>query len=220
MRLRGVFFTLLIVLLPAVAAEKEIKLEPVDEGAKNPSFREFRDKLIQAAKKHDKEFILNILDPLILNNFGGEGGVREFREQWEMGKPVCKLWDILFTVLSLGGTFISVEGKKEFWTPYVYSKFPPDLDAYDYSVIIGKNVIVRKSPDSAAPPITTLSYHIVRVAKTLHDDSDKPVWVKVVTPSGEKGYVSAKEIRSPLDYRAGFRQVDGKWVMIALVCGD
>src|SRR4026208_454624 len=100
------------------ACAQELKLYPVDEAAKDPSFKRFRDRLILAGKKHDRRFLLSILHPNIRNSCGGDGGVKEFVSMWEVNSPTSKVWSELLEVLSLGGSFKVQEGKKYFEAPY------------------------------------------------------------------------------------------------------
>jgi hypothetical protein len=45
-------------------------------------------------------------------------------------------------------------------------------------------------------------------------------WRRVKTEDGESGYVAARDVRSPIDYRAAFEKVDGRWMMTFFVVGD
>jgi hypothetical protein len=60
------WFKLLILLVsiscPAVA--QIAKLYPVDEGPKDPSFQDFRARLIEAAKNRDAKFV-NLIGPVL-----------------------------------------------------------------------------------------------------------------------------------------------------------
>ena len=193
------------------------KLYPVDEGPKDPSFQEFRGKLIEAAKNRDAKFILSILDPKILNSFGGDGGVKEFKEMWKPDNPNSELWGTLIEILSMGGSFT----KNEFCAPYVFTKFP-ELDAFDHFVIIGEQVRVREQPGLTSPAVATLSYDIVAQA----DQPTEPVikeghsWIAIKLSNGKTGFVSKQFIRSPIDYRACFMKKMGRWRMVSLVAGD
>ncbi len=51
-------------------------------------------------------------------------------------------------------------------------------------------------------------------------DEDKYLWLKVEILGGKKGFVNAKYVRSPIDYRAIFDKNNGKWKMTAFVAGD
>src|SRR5262245_10335517 len=84
MRTGSLKLLILLVSISCPAMAQVGKLYPVDEGPKDPSFQAFRDKLIEAAKNRDAKFILSILDPNITSSFGGNGGVKEFKETWKL----------------------------------------------------------------------------------------------------------------------------------------
>ena len=196
------------------------KLYPVDEATQNPSFFVFRARLLEAVQQRDTAFLYSILAPDILNSFGGDGGIAEFREMWNPDLPDTELWKTLMSVLAYGGTF---QGST-FAAPYMFSRFPDELDAFEYGVIVGENVNVRERPSAAAPVTATLSYDIVKVVEWDAKQDEKPgsqhTWIKVSLANGSHGYVAERYIRSPIDYRAGFEQRNGRWLLGTLVAGD
>lgn len=213
---------LMIFVLTLSATAKARKLYPIDEGAKDPSFRAFRNKLIEAVKERNTRFILTTLHPKVRLSFGGHSGVKDFLEMWKPDSPDSALWSELSTILSLGGTFSTSEGKKVFWAPYTFSTFPDDLDAFEYAPILGENVRVRSQPNTTAAIVTVLSFDIVKATFQTGEKTtdDIPGWVKVVVPDGRSGYVSSRYVRSPIDYRLGFERLRGKWSITAFVSGD
>jgi len=199
------------------------KLYPVDEGAKDPNFKNFREQLRSAIKRRDAKFILNRLDPNIAVGFGVcSNGIKCFKELWQPEKPNSKLWNTLSEVIELGGSFNNVQGKKLFCAPYVSSKFPSQVEGQkiqgvpEYSVILGKNVNVRSRPSLNAPVVATLSYDIVKIS--FDENSGNDNWVKILTP--KPGYVSRQFIRHPNDYNACFKILNGRWVMTSFIAGD
>ena len=204
-----------------VSAQKERFVRPVDEGKQDKSFSAFRVKLIEAVKKRDKKYLLSVLDPNVKNNFGGDGGIEEFKEMWEIDSSKSKLWDELRVVLSNGGGF---QDKNTFAAPYSFVFFPADLDAFEQQVIFGNNVNLRAKPDKSAKVISQLSYNIVKVdyENSVSDGKQEPtyLWLKVETLGGKKGFVSAEFVRSSIDYRAIFVKEKGKWKISAFVAGD
>jgi hypothetical protein len=194
------------------------KLYPVDEGKRNPSFRAFRQKLITALRRRDRQFVLGTLHPEIVFSFVSAGSSEGFKKEWNLHKPGAS-WEPLrrelLRVLSLGGSF----DKGEFWAPYVYSEWPDDPNDPDGGLfsgcILGRRVPVRSRPSPTAPIITRLSYDIVKMPEW----TDKP-WVKIITPGGRRGYVASRFFYSSGFYRAGFKKVKGKWKMMFFIAGD
>jgi hypothetical protein len=199
---------------------------PVDEGGKDASFKEFRDKLINAVQKRDRKFIISVLDPKIMNNYGGGVVIKDFQQIWKINSPESELWDELLAILTNGGKFEKAARlqNKQFCAPYTFSTFPNDLDAFDYSMIFGNNVNLRDRPDLKSDTVAALSYNIVKVdyEKSIRSKArdDKFTWLRVETLGGKKGFVSAKYVRSAFDYRACLEKIKGIWKMTALIAGD
>ncbi len=211
--------------------QKGLNLYPVDDGARDPSFASFREKLLEAVKKRDVQFILGIVDPAILNSFGGDGGINEFKQQWKLEQPDSALWDELAAILSLGGSFTNSEQRLEFCAPYVYSAWARIENQVSeangipgHAAIVGENVELLREPKEGAVVLGRLSYDVVKVEyeHSIPDDLRKErfAWVKVLTMNGKEGYVSGRNVRSPLDHRACFRKQNETWRMTALVAGD
>jgi hypothetical protein len=72
-------------------------------------------------------------------------------------------------------------------------------------------------PDKGAKVLEHLDYHLIRLQGSS-DNSDP--WVKVQTPAGNTGYVEGVNLRSPLDFRAGFINEGDRWQMIFFIAGD
>lgn len=195
-------------------AEAREKLLPVDEAVSRPDFFTFRAHLQAALARHDVEAVLLALDPDIRNSFGGDGGVPEFRESWNLDSPASPLWETLATVLALGGTF---DGDGSFAAPYVFSAWPDEADSFSFLAVLGTGVRVHAGPDSGSGTVATLSYDIVEVGESGPPEG---AWVQVLLPGGASGYLSRRYVRSPLDYRALFTHTDGQWRLSALVAGD
>lgn len=217
------------VLCHRVAAQG-VKLYPVDEAAKDASFKRFRDRLIVALKKRDGKFLLSIVHPKILNSFGGDGGIREFVNTWKPNSSDSKVWTELLTVLSLGGSFDRENGQKVFGAPYISSrwdsiqnKLPREADAFTHSAIIAARVPVYSKPDVAGRALAFLSYDVVEVdneRSVWKGEHEELLWGKIKTSKGQEGYVEGDKIRSAIDYRAYFKKVRGKWLMYIFVAGD
>jgi hypothetical protein len=204
---------------PSSAGAQGRKLMPIDEASQDKTFETFRNRLLEAAKNRDSKFVMSVVHPQIRNSFGDNGGAREFRKKWKPESPDSELWNELVEILSLGGAFRKAGKGRDFWAPYVYSNFPEDVDAFEYVAVTGQNVNVRQKPDPASPVISALSYDLVKAPEGL-SGNEAAGWIKIVTPGGKEGFVSAQFVRSPVDYRASFTKVKGKWMLSALVAGD
>lgn len=221
---RIVLLTFLSVLFSFSVSAQERQLLPIDEAGKDASFKAFRDKLISAVQKKDAKYLLSVMDPNIKNGFGDSNGIANFKKHWKIDSPNSEMWEELLFVLTHGGAF-QTEGKnKTFTAPYVYSNFPENLDAFEYSAITDKNVNLRATPFTSAPSVATLSYNIVKVdyegSVKNKSNTEKYAWLKVETMDGKTGFVPEKFIRSSADYRAAFEKKRGLWKMTFFLAGD
>jgi hypothetical protein len=205
-----------------ISAQKERQVFPVDEAKKDASFFSFREKLIQAVKNKDRKFLLSILDRDVKGSFGGDSGIEDFKSLWKIDSPQTQLWKELLAVLTNGGKF--EKPGREFCGPYSFTHFPEDLDAFEYQMIFGNNVNLRAQPDQAAKVLGQLSYNVVKVdyQNSVQDKNNEDIytWLKIETLGGRKGFVSAQFVRSPIDYRACFEKIKGKWLMTFFLAGD
>lgn len=192
-------------------------LLPVDDAAKDPAFFVFRARLQRALTEHDAGHVISILSPKVLNSFGGDGGIEEFKEMWKIGEPESELWATLGQILALGGKF-NADGSFE--APYVSAAWPDDLDGFEYGAIIGDNVRVREKPDRDAAVIGRLSFEIVRVTEMSAGQEEQAEWAKVELADGRAGYVSAQFIEYVVGWRAFFQKENGQWKLTTLVAGD
>jgi hypothetical protein len=79
------------------------------------------------------------------------------------------------------------------------------------------NVRLRTAPRLDAPIAATMSYSIVRM---LDIDAGGGQWPRVQLPNGRQGHVAKAYVRMPIDMRAVFNRIDGRWRMTAFVGGD
>lgn len=182
------------------------KLDYVDEAANDPSFAEYRTKLLAAVRARDKKTVLELSDPKARTTFGGQGDAESLANKLDED-----LFRELETILTLGGNFR--EGM--FWAPYVYSAWPDSHDAFETLAVIADDVPMRESANASAPTIATLSRNLVK-----REGQEQNGWQKVTLEDGRSGFVETKFVRSPVGYRAGFSRGDNGWRMTAIVAGD
>ena len=68
-----------------------------------------------------------------------------------------------------------------------------------------------------AQPLASLDYGIVAAGAAQPEDES---WRAVRLPDGRAGFVDRRYLRSPIDYRAAFARIDGRWQMTLFLAGD
>ena len=199
----------------APAASVPRRLPPVDQCTAEPGFSVFRDALKRSVDARDGDALLALLAPDVLVNFGGETGRDAFARQWDLtaGSP-DELWTQLAKILALG----CARSNTTLVMPALALQFDSDSDedVFDKLVVTSSVAELRAAPDPASARIARLSWDIVTALERRHQDD----WVKVQLADGRRGWVSARQLRSPLDYRATVEKRDGRWMISAFVAGD
>ena len=198
------------------------KLMPVDEAAKDASWASFRRQLLNALSRHDRQFLLSVLDRNIRNPLDAPRGVAAFRKQWDLEADDSPLWRELPAALFLGSAWLKPEqGPRQLCAPYVAVKWPDDIDPFDYGAITAREALVKAAPSSDSDTLATLSYDIVRVSDWEVADrapDGKQKWVKIRLKEKE-AYVPEEQVRSPVEHRACFVKTESGWRMVAFVVG-
>lgn len=206
------------------AQERYVKF--IDDAPKDKSLVAFRERLLVAIKRRDLPALEKLMDPNIKVSFGGDQGLRDLRRHWKTETKNTRLWDELFTAISNGGILYYPDlSVKRFSAPYSFDGFPEDLDPYSHYLIFGSAVALRETPSLEGNVIARLSYNIVTLdgEKTVTAENvghSVPEWYFVRTFGGKTGFVNAKFVRSPLDYRVIIEKRRGKWLVSAFVAGD
>lgn len=211
---RPVWTILAILALLATAPLAQQPFLPVDEAGNRPDFFSFRAQLQRAIARHDTAALLAIVHPQIKNSFGDNDGIDEFRTMWNIGAADSEIWGLLGTVLGLGGSFHEDD---TFVAPYVFSRWPGQIDPFDHVAVIGSDVRVRSQPNADAPVIAAMSFTILPVARS---DAEVEGWTAVRVEGKRTGYIASAFVRSPIDYRAIFRYESRQWRLVTLVAGD
>lgn len=191
-------------------ANRSPRLRPVDEARLQPEFLAYRERLQAAVARRDVDAIVEAADPGIRLGFDASGGVDALRRLLA-DRP--ELWDELRDVLAHGGRFTS---PTSFAAPYVYSNWPERFDSFECAAVTGTHVRVRSKPALDAPIVTAVSYSIVRLLEPPQGN----LWVPIELGDGRTGYIWHAYVRSPVDYRALFNRLEGRWLMTAFVAGD
>ena len=199
-----------------LASAPPLQLLPIDEASQRPDFFSFRAHLQAAVARHDVDAVLAIVHPTIKNSFGGDDGLEGFRRLWRPAESDSTLWTELGMVLALGGTF---DAEDSFTAPYVFSKWPNQIDSFEHVVLIASDVRIREAPRADAATLTSLSFAILPVPRQP-GLAEEEGWTPVEIDGGKVGYVSSRLARSPIDYRARFSKIAGRWQLVFFLAGD
>jgi hypothetical protein len=212
---------------PAVAPAPPVerKLQPVDDGGKDPSWIAFRNNLLAALRRGDRAALLNVIDRNIVNGLEAPRGVVEFRKLWELDTKNDRVLRDLSSALNLGSAWHQQPQNKNarvLCAPYVPIKWPlDDVDPYDSGAIVVKEAFVKGAPSHASQTLSTLSFDIIGVRDWDVPDAEsqlKQRWVKV-SHRGRDGFVPEEHIRSAIEHRACFAKTGGTWRMVEYVVG-
>jgi hypothetical protein len=191
------------------------RLLPVDQAATQPDFFTFRAQLLTAVARHDAAALMAVVHPNIKCDFGGGEGKAFFEEYWKPSAPGSEVWAELAAVLALGGTFSTPD---TFVAPYVFSRWPQGLDAFEHVAVVGDRVRIRTAPRPDAEAAAVSSFEILPLARQSGDAPEE--WTAVTIAGRKIGYVASRFVRSPIGYRAYFSREDGRWQMLMFIAGD
>lgn len=207
---------------------------PRNEVSLDPDLQVFISDLLDAISRKDEAFLLKSLDDNVMIAFDGEGGIDAFTAMWVPQQDDSPIWPLLSRLIQMGGVFLhdtaDETGRYQFVFPYVYNI---DLDLEDdpfaIGVITGRNVNLRKEPNTGAPVITQLTYDVITYlyeedgsAWFGTNEFKEPEWYRIETMDKKyTGWVYWKYVYSPVGFRMFlFKDARGQWKISTLVAGD
>ena len=210
----ALLLSLLLVAAPEAGATVH-RLPPVDQCAADPSFVAFRNDLLAAIARRDRAFVLATITDNIEVDFGGGAGRADFAQTWQLDRPeTSPLWDELGRALSLG---CAHNGPGDFYAPSMFVAGEEVFeDPFTAAVAIRPGAELRSGPDAASSVVATLDWDVLTVPEWDPDSG----WQRAELADGRRGYVRSEDLRSPIDYRAAFQRIDGRWRMTAFIAGD
>lgn len=185
------------------------KVTIVDDGAKNPSFVKFRNQLLDAVKRRDKQFIEQIAAEDIKTGLGAGAGKLALNEQWSNLSPQSLFWPRLERVLAHAAHYDA--DNSEYDAPAIVFN-PGDSDSIQ-AAIWNKNSDLHKSPSDSSLTLQRLDCQLVTILKPGEPAPLKEEWVKIKTRNGTTGFVKSANLFSPYDEYATFKKEKGKWRM-------
>jgi len=193
-------------------------LKPLDQSAKDPKLAELIATLIKACDRKDFKPFEAALSPDAIGSFGGDPGVRGFKVDHDIDSPGTTFYTKFKDAVSMGGAFTDV---RTFAAPYVFALWPDDLDGFEWIAATGSRTMLYAKPENGAKTLADVTHQFLEFASEAPyaRDAAPAGWLHVKA-GRTTGYVKESQARSPMDYRAVFENVDGRWRLRAFVAGD
>jgi hypothetical protein len=186
-----------------------------DDAEGDPSFVQFRARLLVAARDGDVQELLSMMSPSF-RSFSEPTTPESVLKNSGVGKE--QPWHALVHALELGVAKIG----DALVAPSVTAL---DLDI-NHAAVIARNVRMRSEPRSDAAILSTLSMEVVALDRTHLFDSElsndaarhreAAAWARVVAPNGQTGYVYGRYVWAPDHLRFIFRKAAGEWKLTAV----
>ena len=204
---------LLPILAAAAPPATPRRLPPVEACGGDPSLNTFRAELAAAVARKDKARLFALVADDVLVDFGGGSGRADFSAAWKLERPAASpLWAELGEVLRLG---CAREGDTAY-APALFAQLGDDEDSYELVVAVKPGSPMLVEPRDGSRIVKRLDWAVL----TLVNWDWTSAWVPVKLADGRGGYVRRDQVRSPLDHRALFKKVRGRWRITAFVAGD
>ena len=189
-------------------------LRPEDESTRDKSLQALLGTMRTIVRHKDSKALGALMAPDFKVEFDVGKGPEVFRRHWESETSTSAVWPMLDRLLSLGGTFYS---NSLFAVPYVYTRFPYDLDRLSHVVATG-DVPVYAESNLASARVGMLKHAIVPLATPLTPPAmlcQQP-FVAVQHPELGLRYVAGTDVYSPVGHRAFFEKRQGQWRWLSL----
>jgi len=156
-------------------AEELAKLPPADEAPRDPGLAALLGKIRGLAAHRNSSGLEALMLPTFRVEFDYGKGSAAFRRRWQSESPSSALWQVMDRLFSLGGTFYS---DTLFALPYVYTRFPGDLDPLGHVVAVKADTRLLDRPGQDAGLVATLDHAIrgghQRVGRQRHERRQEP----------------------------------------------
>ena len=189
-------------------------LRPEDQSTRDKSLQLLLGSMRSIVRRKDSKALCALMAHDFKVEFDVGKGPEVFRRHWESETSSSAVWPVLDRLLALGGTFYS---DSLFAVPYVYTRFPYDLDRLRYVVATG-DVPVHAESNLASARVGMLKHAIVPLATPLTPPAmlcQQP-FVAVRHPEFGLCYVAGTDVYSPIGHRAFFEKRQGRWRWLGL----
>jgi hypothetical protein len=199
-----------------VARSEELRrLPPPREQTLHPSLLSLVARLRKIVAAREHLALEALMGPKFRVEFDAGKGPSAFRQYWKPESVDSPVWRILERLLALPGHHYSAN---LFTLPYVFARFPFDLDPLRYVVAVREEVALLAQPKSDAKRVGSLEYSIVPLAQPLQP----PVvihsggFVELVHPNAGRCFAASSDVYHPAAHRSFFERRAGQWRWISL----
>lgn len=191
------------------------RFEPRNECVAVEDAEGFRMALATAVANRDEAMLQKLVDPEILLDFGGGSGWPTMRER--LNSQDYQLWAELDKIIRLGCAMDEDSGMLAL--PWYWTQDLGLEDPFSTMLVVGFDVPLRQGRAPDSPLIDRISWEAVTLLDDWTDDPEALVHVQF--PSGRKGYIAWKNLRSQVDYRLLVERGDaGAYRITTFVAGD
>ena len=191
------------------------RLPPPTDRPADPGLSTLLERMHSIVASKDAVKLTALMQPDFKVEFDVGKGPQVFRRYWKPEKADSAVWEVLAKALAVQGVF----GMPTlFCVPYLYMRFPIDLDPLAHVVAIGSGAVLRDRPDADGKALGTREQAIMALAEPL----TTPVMIpgrKFLTVNDESAgrcYVAGAEVYSPAGHRMFFERRGGKWQWLSL----
>jgi hypothetical protein len=190
----------------------------LDDAKPGSDFYRFRERLRQAIRRRDANFIRQHSSPNIRLSFGDE---KATWDKYKIDNPNAQIWQELARTFN-SGCYRS-EGQIVVWDcPYIAEFLGQHEFDTDYVGIISDQIPFYAKPNDKGSRITRLSSQIVKLDQNSRSliFGDSTRWVGIILTNGKHGYVTSQYVYSHIGYRASIGGSGNNWGIGVFIAGD
>ena len=183
-----------------LAAGRRRYLRPGNEAAGDPSFVRFLGDLRRVAAARDEAGLRGLCAADVITGVDMAPGPEELVKRMQEGG-----WAELAVILGMG----AARYEKGFVMPYLFGKFPEDLDSTEHVVTVRAGAVLRAKV--GGPSVCPLDFDILRV----REFKAGAAWLAAERLDGLKGIVAAGDVRSLGEPRVFLEKRGETWKVTA-----
>jgi hypothetical protein len=204
--------------LRTVQAEELRRVLPPDRQQLDPGLASLVMQLRKIVAARDDARLLAMMDPKFRVEFDQGYGPAAFRRYWNPKSADSRVWGVLEHLLRTPPHAYSETLSA---MPYVFARFPFDLDPLHHVVAIRSAVRLFARPEPNASQVASIDYSIIPLTKP----SEPPVvipsgsYLEVQHPVAGRCFAASADICHPAAHRIFFERIGGRWRWISLAAG-